>query len=347
MKKIKFLFSILFLLFPDSYLYSKPFSNLLEYVREDLTNMAIIFLPQRTKTDLSQLCFRLSSIEKTYSLNKMETAYIIFTWIHRNIRLEYSNNTKYNQTPNIIFKTGKGRPNEISLLFKTMCNQLEIEAGVISGYVKFSKRIENDREWNYIKFNNTYYLVDVSYINWSRNEEEISLFFYDLDVYFGTKPEIFIRSHFPKETKWQLLNETNSISFKQFLSMAYLTESFYIDGFKTISPDSFYINEKFFNFNLTYDVNFTYRHFICIFVDFFGKEDYIECKHYLFSDGKLNIIINSIPENTDYIIIYDNGYNVAYSYSVMSYIIFFKIDHKNNDNSLSKENNNNLKIKQL
>ena len=61
----------------------------------------------------------------------------------------------------------------------------------------------------------------------------------------------------------------------------------------------------------------------------------------------MNIIINSIPENTDYIIIYDNGYNVAYSYSVMSYIIFFKIDHKNNDNNLSKENNNNLKIKQL
>ena len=129
--------------------------------------------------------------------------------------------------------------------------------------------------------------------------------------------------------------------------MAYLTESFYIDGFKTISPDSFFINEKFFNFNLTYDVNFNYRHFFCFFTDFFGKEDYIECKHYLFSDGKLNIIINSIPENKDYIIIYDNGYNVAYSYSVMSYIIFFKIDHKNNDNSLSKQNNNNLKIKQL
>ena len=127
---------------------------------------------------------------KKHTFNKVETAYFIFTWIHRNIRLEYSNNTKYNQTPNIIFKTGKGRPNEISLLFKTMCNQFEIEVGNISGYVKFSKRIENDREWNYIKFNNTYHLVDVSYINWSRNEEEISLFYYNLDFYLGTKPEI-------------------------------------------------------------------------------------------------------------------------------------------------------------
>ena len=57
-----------------------------------------------------------------------------------------------------------------------MYNQFGIEAGIISGYAKFSKRIENDREWNYIKLNNTYYLIDVSYKDWFRNKEEIYIY---------------------------------------------------------------------------------------------------------------------------------------------------------------------------
>ena len=248
MNKINFLFSILLILFPESILYGQSFSNLLDYVRLDLVNRALVFLPQRIDTDLLQLCDRMSGQNEKYAFNKAEIAYFIFVWIQRNIRLTYSNNTKYNQTPDIIFKIGKGRHNDIALLFKEMYNQFGIEAGIISGYAKFSKRIENDREWNYIKLNNTYYLIDVSYKDWFRNKEEIYIYYDYLYVYFGTKPEIFIRSHFPKETKWQLLNEANSISFKQFLSMVYLKEGFYIDGFKTISPDSYLISKKPFNF---------------------------------------------------------------------------------------------------
>ena len=73
-------------------LYSKPFSNLLEYVREYLTNRVILLSPQRTKANLLQLCVQLSKITKTYSLNKVETAYIINAWIHRNIKYDSSNN---------------------------------------------------------------------------------------------------------------------------------------------------------------------------------------------------------------------------------------------------------------
>ena len=141
MKKINLLFSILLLLFPKAFLYSKPFSNLLEYVREDLTNRVIVYLPQRTDSNLLDLCFHLLKLTKSYSLNKMETAYIIYTWIHRNIMHDCSDNLKYIKTPETIFDTGKGGPNGISLLFKTMCNHLEIEAGIISGYIKFMKKI--------------------------------------------------------------------------------------------------------------------------------------------------------------------------------------------------------------
>ena len=121
----------------------------------------------------------------------------------------------------------------------------------------------------------------------------------------------------------------------------------YIDGFKTISPDSYLISKKPFNFNLTYDVNFNYRYFAYEIFDNFGIRELIECEFYLFSDGKLNIIINSIPEYTEYIDIHAKGYNIAYGYYVESTIASFKIDHKNNDNSLSKQNNNFNYIKQL
>ena len=45
------------------------------------------------------------------------------------------------------------------------------------------------------------------------------------DFYFGTDPELFIRSHYPNEEKWQLLSK----AFKrdEFNSMAFLYNDFY------------------------------------------------------------------------------------------------------------------------
>ena len=336
MKRLNLLLSAFLLLFPKSLLYSNPYSNLLDYVRQDLANNILIFLPQRIKSNLLELCSKLSKLEKTYELNKAETAYSIFTWIQRNIYYECSQSQEYNKTPDIIFKAGKGTPNEISFLFKTMCNHLEIEAGIIPGYIKFYKNIETNREWNYIKFNNTYYLIDVS-MGVCIYDEEVELSYYDY-FYFGAKPEMLIRSHFPKEIKWQLLN--NPISLKQFLSMASLTHWFYIYGFKTVSPDSFLINDKFINFNLTFDGTFIYKYIECVYSDFFGKENTIKCKYNLISDKTMNFIINSISEKMNYISIYVGGYNPTIYYNTyICRILSFKIDLKNDDYSLSKDNN--------
>jgi transglutaminase/protease-like cytokinesis protein 3 len=256
----------------------------------------------------------------------VETAYIIYTWIHRNIRHDCSDNLKYIEAPETIFDTGKGGPNGISLLFKTMCNHLEIEAGIISGYIKFMKKIEPGRNWNYLKFNNTYYLIDVA--NIECDDDEKKSFYHKSDFYFGTKPEMFIHTHFPKEAKWQLLNETNSVSIKQFFSSAYLSYDFDISGFKTISPDSFLINENFINVSLTYDKT-VYNNkttFYYSYIDSFGNEEFMEDLHYLLSERKINVIINSITENMDYITIY-----AAYD-ALLRPIVSFKINHKNNHN---------------
>ena len=55
-------------------------------------------------------------------------------------------------------------------------------------------------------------------------------------LYFGTDPEIFIRLHFPKESKWQLLPEP--YTFEKFESMAILFPFFYFFNYKAISPDT-------------------------------------------------------------------------------------------------------------
>ena len=104
------------------------------------------------------------------------------------------------------------------------------EAGIISGYKKLmdseGKILNDDYAWNYIVINGTYYLIDL--ISAIREKKE--------ELFFATDPEIFIKFHIPKESKWQLLSE--SITLEKFNSMAYLTTDFYYLGFKNIFPDS-------------------------------------------------------------------------------------------------------------
>ena len=122
-----------------------------------------------------------------------------------------------------------------------MCDYLKIEAGTIPGYLKtIADRasgeliINIDFSWNYILIDGEYYLIDVS--SGAGFLEEYIFYPYYTDFFFGPKPEVFIRHHFPKDNKWQLLS--NPYSFETFDSLAYLLYLFYQRGFKSISPDN-------------------------------------------------------------------------------------------------------------
>ena len=166
----------------------------------------------------------MKTIKKQYSFNDAESAYLVYMWIAKNIKV--GGEFYENQDPLIAYNSGVATLNGLTSLFKVMCNFLNIQAGSISGYVKYNDKegniLNDDYAWNYIAINGSYYLIDVLY-GMSQHQEEL---------FFGTNPEIFIYFHFPKESKWQLLSEP--ITLERFNSMAYLFEDFFYFGFKTI-----------------------------------------------------------------------------------------------------------------
>ena len=84
---------------------------------------------------------------------------------------------------------------------------------------------------------------------------------------------MLIHSHFPKETKWQLLNKIFFLSSEQFLSVVHLNECFDSNGFETISPDSFLINEEYININLICNKKIKNIFIVyCDYIDYMGKE---------------------------------------------------------------------------
>ena len=116
--------------------------------------------------------------------------------------------------------------------------------------------------------------------------------------------------------------------------MVHLNECFDSNGFETISPDSFLINEEYININFIYNKKIK-NIFIFYFdyIDYMGKEKTINYKYHLLPDGMINIIINSLSECNDNIIIY-----VSVNNGLLCQIILFKIYHIKNDNYLNKNN---------
>ena len=214
------------------------FSKLIDQVRKDAVNKALLNLPKKENLDILKMCLEMSNFKSTYSLNDAESAYLAYKWIIRNIQYDYDNEKQGNSTSDIatVYKEGKGGVTGISGLFKTMCERLKIKGETIIGLTKTftdshpRQIITKEYTWNYIIIDNEYYLIDVV------NAIDFEKFYKrDSDFYFGMNPEASIRLHFPNDNKWQLLPKV--ITIDEFKSMAYLDEGFYSLGLKTISPD--------------------------------------------------------------------------------------------------------------
>jgi transglutaminase/protease-like cytokinesis protein 3 len=214
-------------------------SKLIDHVRKDIVNKALLNLPKKENLDILKMCLEMSKFKSSYSLKDEESAYLVYKWIILNIEYDSIGENQGNSTTNInkVYKTGKGGSNGISKLFKKMCNLLKIKGDIILGLTKTfaygppTKIIIQEYAWNYILSDSEYYLIDVAKAISIKNHNIKR----DIDFYFGMNPEASIRLHFPNDSKWQLLPKI--ITKDEFKSMAYLDDGFYSLGFKTISPD--------------------------------------------------------------------------------------------------------------
>jgi len=198
----------------------------------------------------------------------LEKVRAIFVWITDNIIYDFelyeSDKLKeefYISEDNVIDKTlerKKAICSGYSLLFKKLCNDVNIECKVVNGYSKqwldsFVSKNVPDHAWNAVKINDKWYLIDATWASKNDFNNERN------DFWFLTNPEYFVYSHFPKNEKWTLLN--NGITKEKFDQLPTITDkSFFEDNIKIIHPTKNTIEVgKNRTFKIILKTNSTYR----------------------------------------------------------------------------------------
>jgi len=201
-----------------------------------------------------------SLVEKTNELNldmwdlttfaeenikdKEQLAKFFYYWIGSNIQydkvtlLKITNgelsNEKFwkSQDESVVYNSRKGVCAGYANLFKWFMDWVDIETVVISGHIRDERNhyveLETDdsfrHAWNAIKINDKWILIDTT---WGTSEEKETT-----EFYFDIKPEFSIVSHYPKNSKWQLLKEP--LSLEEFNNSKFIKPIWFFVGFSDI-----------------------------------------------------------------------------------------------------------------
>lgn len=105
-------------------------------------------------------------------------------------------------------------------LLQQMCELVGIEARMVHGYGKtadvdlFDLKFPN-HTWNAVKLGEKWYVLDPTWATGVSIPEEDRFVFNYTEGFFLTNPEIFIKNHYPVDTKWSLLGDKIP-TFQQF-----------------------------------------------------------------------------------------------------------------------------------
>ena len=232
-------------------------SNLLDNVRKDIIDIALLYLPKRENLNFLKMSSAMLNSKFKYSMNKEESVYFIYKWIAQNIEYNCDYITEEESDTELIrtYNEGKGGAIGIPSLFNRLCELLNVESNIITGLTKIdtynkSHLIEiKDYAWNSVFINKKYYLIDP--IRGAGSCAGKNFYKRQDDKFFGINPKDSIRFHFPNKEKWQLLS--NPVTKEEFASMALISEGFF-NYFETISPDvQTLINEKNIKVVMTFD----------------------------------------------------------------------------------------------
>lgn len=293
MKKIFFIAFILAMAFNlsksiDIQKEINPYSKLIGKVRKEVIDKSLFYLPKRDDINILQMLNQMKNAKEEFSLNEAESAYFAYKWISKNIEV---NEDSEKVDPAQVYQFGEGNPEGIASLFNRICSFLKLETDSISGIFKLIFPLEGneisehiDFTWNYALIDGEYYLIDVSIgILYEIIQIKSNL----TDSFFGTDPEIFIRNHFPKESKWQLLPEP--ITLEKFDSMPFFHPFFYLFDIKNISPETKIISGSG-KITFTYDESIEIVDILSFDID----TDFLDMEYHSgsFSNGKAEIEYN-------------------------------------------------------
>lgn len=181
-------------------------------------------------------------------------ANFFYHWIGRNISYDHeglaqvkegiipSDDFYSNQDEYDVYESRKGVCAGYANLYKWFMDELDIEAVLIIGYIRDPRNhyVELNKDdnyrhgWNAIKLNNEWKLVDTT---WGNSNDPTQS-----EYYFDINPEWLIITHYPEESKWQLLDEP--LSLEEFNKSKYISPVWFHLGFseapKLLADDTYY-----------------------------------------------------------------------------------------------------------
>ena len=221
----------------------KNIESLLKQINYSKIDKILDQTPEREETSLSQLIKYFQ--KKSKNLSEIEKAYLIYKWITLNIEYDFAgvNDLNYDVSAETTFNRGKSISEGYSNLFKKISSELNLIVVKISGHSKGLDfqltdkfEVNKNHTWNAIQINKVWYFIETMWgAGYMKDHKNFIKHF--TSYYFLTPPIQFIRGHFPKEAKWQLLPKKEIIDQKKYKEFVDLKSTFFELGFESIDPD--------------------------------------------------------------------------------------------------------------
>jgi hypothetical protein len=166
--------------------------------------------PQEVEQDLKLLADYLAEKAEN-DLEKVRSTYV---WITHHIQYDnqaYQNgNKRINRNNQDVLNRKKAVCFGYSTLLKALCEQMGVEAELISGYswntlTSTGHSDAPDHAWNAVKIDTSWYLLDATWGSSVLDQKSTFLKSQSQD-YFLVDPRTFILSHLPQDPMWQLLD---------------------------------------------------------------------------------------------------------------------------------------------
>ena len=207
---------------------------------KELCKSIVASLPTRTDTTLTELKNIMKS--KTGELSEKEKAFVIFIWISQNIDYDaasYFAGRSVDCTPEGVFANGKTVCSGYSRLYKNIADFLGLEVECVTcyakgvGYQPGDKMNSTNHEYNVIKLDDKWYPIDSTWgAGHIEGKDYVRQF---VEFYFLSDPNLLIKTHFPKDERWQLGDQKYTL--EQFLTWPHVREKFNIYGFYKYTPE--------------------------------------------------------------------------------------------------------------
>lgn len=177
--------------------------------------------------------------------NDYEKAQFFYYWIGLNVKYDndliekmnslnynYDLDYSYNLHPKLIFEKRKAVCYGYSVLYKYFMDTVDIPCVIVSGHIRdernhyldLNKDSDFSHAWNVIEIDEKWRIVDSTWGN--SGEFDVS------DYYFDILPERAILTHFPENSKWQLLEKP--MTLEEFNNSIFINAIWFKIGFKEI-----------------------------------------------------------------------------------------------------------------